>query len=132
MKASGRVRVSVEGEHRDSICENCEVQMTMKEDASGVARVTCGKCGGFKGRIIARSVQIQSPEPPNCTSPSCLWKFFLDTLYNSLLSRYHCRRVEYAERKRHKRIPMKYRTGSPAPENIRQAVLAIIILKLRR
>lgn len=85
-----------------------------------------------KGNLVARSVSIDAPAPPNCTKFKCIWKFFLDTLFCSLISSYHSKRVRYAERNRHKKIPLKYRTGDDAPKNIRQAILAIIKLKLRR
>ena len=83
-------------------------------------RLGCPKCGGSTGRLIARSVSIQGPPPPGCTRPECIWKFFTDSLYSALLSVYHTRRVVYAEKKRGKKIPIKYRTGSPSPENIKQ------------
>jgi ribosomal protein S27AE len=123
----GFVRATVEGEHRDGICENCGERMVMENK-----RLGCGKCGGTKGRLIARSVSIQPPPPPSCTTPSCLWQFFKDSLYSSLLSTYHMRRVVYAEKRRHKKIPIRYRTGSPIPENIKQAIWEIIKLRLRR
>lgn len=85
-----------------------------------------------KGNLIARSVSIQGPYPPACTRPSCIWQFFKDSLYSALLSIYHTRRVRYAEKKRHKKIPMKYRTGDPSPQNIRGAIWALIKLRLRR
>ena len=127
MNAPGAARATIDGEHRNGICEDCGIRMVMESK-----RLGCRKCGGTKGMLIARSVSIQPPSPPNCSTPSCLWQFFKDSLYSGLLSYYHQRRVVYAEKKREKRIPMKYRTGSPAPENIRQALLAIIILRLRR
>ena len=85
-----------------------------------------------EGNLIARSVSIQPPDPPSCTKFKCLWKFFWDTVFSSLLSHYHSRRVRYAEKNRHKKIPIKYRTGDDSPKNIRQAIIQIIILKLRR
>lgn len=156
----GSFQAKVEAEHRDGICETCGERMAttggiapgQKEyitlpfndlypgipnqvialDKPTGEKIACPKCGGTKGRLIARSVSIQSPSPSECSKPSCLWKFFWDTVYSSLLSNYHHRRVRYAERKRHKKIPIKYRTGEDAPKNIRQAILAIIKLKLRR
>ena len=85
-----------------------------------------------QGNLIARSVSIQGPDPPACTRPSCIWEFFKDSLFSALISIYHTRRVTYAEKKRHKKIPIKYRTGENAPTNIRGAILALIKLKLRR
>jgi hypothetical protein len=85
-----------------------------------------------QGNLIARSVSIQAPDPPVCTKPKCLWKFFWDTISCGLLSAYHRYRVEYAEKYRRKRIPMKYRTGEDSPQTVIGAILAIIRLKLRR
>lgn len=84
-----------------------------------------------KGNLIARSVAIQSPALPKCTKPKCLWGFFWEVVFCDLLSTYHRNRVEYAERNRHKKIPLKYRTGD-SPSNIIQAILAIMKLSLRR
>lgn len=132
---------TVGAKHRDAIC--CKLHMDRdydltwqpKEDQTEEMRPwrwKCSKCGGLEGSLIARSVSIQPPPQPTCTKPKCLWQFFVDTVYSSLLSTYHCRRVRYAEEKRHKTIPMKYRTGEDAPKNIKRAILAIIILRLRR
>ena len=85
-----------------------------------------------KGNLIARSVAIQSPELPVCTRFRCLWGFFWEVVFCDLLSTYHQNRVEYAERNRHKDIPLKYRTGENSPSNIKQAIWAIIKLSLRR
>jgi len=128
------VRVSVDAEHRYGVCEKCGIQMTRVggEDEETPVRLVCDKCGGSKGRLIAKSVSIQGPDPPACTRPSCIWEFFKDSLLSMLLSVYHARRVRYAEEKRHKKIPEKYRTGENAPTNIRGAILAIIKLKFRR
>lgn len=85
-----------------------------------------------KGNLIARSVMIQPPEPPVCTRPRCLWGFFWEVMFYDLLSTYHGNRMEYAEKHRHKDIPLKYRTGEDSPSNIRQATWAIIKLSFRR
>ena len=82
-----------------------------------------------QGNLIARSVSIQSPAPPKCARPSCLFKFMKDCLFCALLSSYHARRVAYAENNRYKKILERYRTGDPSPKNIWQAIHAI--LKLR-
>lgn len=84
-----------------------------------------------KGNLIARSVSIQSPSQPKCTKPKCLWKFFWAVVFCDLLSTYHRDRVEYAEKYRRREIPLKYRTGD-SPQNIQQAIFAIIRLRLRR
>jgi len=84
------------------------------------------------GTIIVRSLPIQPPEPPQCVKFKCLWKFFLDTLFCSLESTYHGIRCEYAQKNKDKKIPEKYKTGNPRPKNIKQAIIAIIKLKLRR
>ena len=80
------------------------------------------------GNLIARSVSIQAPSPPQCVKPKCIWRFFLDTVFCMLLSNYHYKRVKYAENNRHKKILEKYRTGEDSPENIRQAMLTIVKL----
>ena len=95
----GSLRAKVEAEHRDGT-----------------------------GNLISRSVSIQAPSSPQCTKPKCLWRFFGQTVLCSLLSTYHRKRVQYAEGNRHREIPEKYRTGEGSPENIRQAILAIIKL----
>ena len=85
-----------------------------------------------KGNLISRCVTIEAPDPPNCSKPKCLWKFFKDTVFCSLISTYHSKRVRYAEKNRRKKIPMKYRTGEEAPDTIIRVILAIIRLNLRR
>ncbi len=82
-----------------------------------------------KGNLIARSVSIQPPDPPQCLSIRCLFKFFRDSLFCALLSNYHRRRVMYAESNRHKKILERYRTGNPSPKNIWQAIHALIKIK---
>lgn len=84
-----------------------------------------------QGNLIVRTVTLDPPNPPNCSKPRCLWEFFWETVFYSLVSTYHSRRIRYAERKRYKKIPLKYRTGE-SPENILQAIFALIALKLRR
>jgi hypothetical protein len=85
-----------------------------------------------QGNLISRSVSMQAPDPPSCTRFKCMWRFYWATQFCGILSTYHRLRIEYAERNRRKKIPLKYRTGEDAPENIRQAIIAIIKLKLRR
>jgi hypothetical protein len=85
-----------------------------------------------QGNLIARTVSIQAPSPPACPKFSCLWKFPMKLIFYWLISTYHRKRVVYAEKKRHKKIPLKYRTGEDAPETIKQTILAIIKLSLRR
>ena len=128
MISRGSFQAIVEAEHRDGVCEECDIPMVKVQEEP--IRLGCKKCGGTKGRLIARSISIQAPPQPKCTAPRCLWKFFWDTVFSSLLSSYHTKRVRYAEKNRHKKIPLKYRTGEDAPKNVRQAIFAII--KLRR
>lgn len=85
-----------------------------------------------KGNLISRTVSIHSPSAPKCFRFSCLWNFYIKVVGVWLLSKYHQKRVVYAEKKRHKKIPMKYRTGEDAPQNIKQAIWGIIKLNLRR
>jgi len=125
------LKTSVNGEHRDGICEKCGTPVTkMKVLIDGVEKIRprCPKCGG-EGRLIARSVAIQPPDPPTCVSPRCIFRFMLDCLYVALLSSYHHRRVVYAQKNRHKKILERYRTGEPAPNNLWQAIHANIKLK---
>ena len=39
---------------------------------------------------------------------------------------YHAKRVRYAEKNRDRDIPERYRTGEPAPQTIRQALIELI------
>ena len=82
-----------------------------------------------QGNLISRSAVAQPPTPPICPKFKCLWKFFWRVVYHGLLNEYHKARVEYAEKHRRKEIPMKYRTGEDAPQNIHQAILGIIKLR---
>lgn len=81
------------------------------------------------GRLISRGVSVQAPNPPACLSFRCLYKYFRDALFATLLASYHSRRVAYAEANRHKTILERYRTGEPSPKNIWQAIHANIKLK---
>ena len=124
--SQGAVRVRVGADHREGLCENCGTKLEQEFHMEKPRiRLACGKCGG-QGRLIARSVPIEAPPPPQCVTPRCLFGFFKDVLYCSLLSTYHKKRVEYAEKNRHKRINDKYRTGMNAPANIPQAIIEII------
>jgi len=94
-------------------------------------RAICPKCGGMKGQLISRPISIQAPDPPQCISPRCLFRFVVDSLFMALLSSYHYRRVAYAERNRPEKgekILDRYRTGEPAPKNLWQAIHANIKL----
>ena len=133
MKVStkGSFRAIVNGEHREGFCENCgtktEKEFYMDGERKRV-RMACPECGGL-GRLIARSVSIQPPPPPQCVSPRCIYQFIKDCLFCALLSNYHTRRVYFAEKNRHKKILVRYREGKPAPETIWQAIHAITKLK---
>lgn len=128
----GSFRATVEGEHREGKCENCGSELEKKiYPEKPKVRMVCPKCGG-RGRLIAKSVSIQAPSPPECFRFSCLWRFYLRVVLCWLLSIYHSKRVVYAERRRHKKIPMKYRTGENSPTNIKQAIFGIIKLSIRR
>ena len=88
------------------------------------------------GQLIVRSVPIQAPDAPKCVRFKCLWKFVKDVWFCAVLSKYHTERTEYAQHgNRDKDIKEKYRTGEPSPKNTKQAIIAIIglrIYKLRR
>lgn len=132
VKVQKSFRAIVSGEHRTGSCEDCGMKVEKKiYDTKPKVRMICPKCGG-QGRLIARSVSIQAPDPPQCIKPRCLWHFFWEVVFSNLLSTYHSRRMEYAEKNRNKEIPGKYRTGKDCPMNIRQAIFAITVLKLRR
>ena len=82
-----------------------------------------------KGKLISRSVDVQSPDPPNCLNIKCLYRYFRDCLFATLLASYHSRRVAYAETNRNKKILERYRTGEPSPKNIWQGIHANIKLR---
>jgi len=158
----GSFRAKVEAEHRDGICEVCGVEMVMiPKDAPIVSETTdlifpfldangenitmpiqlpqkrkasqvCPKCGGEKGNLISRSISIQAPQPPQCIKLKCVWRFFCQIIFCGLLSQYHYRRVTYAEKNRHKKIAMKYRTGDDSPKTVRGTIWGIIKLSVRR
>ena len=149
----GFIKTIVNADLRDGICTKCNVRMEVKKvwidtkrtvddevivTPKLVNRAVCPKCGGFGGEVghlIVRPTSIQAPAPPSCISFKCLWKFINDSLFVDFLSTYHRRRVAYAvanKPEKGKVIPEKYRTGTPAPETIVQAIREIIKLKLRR
>jgi len=81
------------------------------------------------GNLISRCVSVQPPDPPKCLRFSCVFRFFRDSLFCLLLTSYHARRVAYAEKNRHKEILERYRTGEPSPQNIWQAIHALIKIR---
>lgn len=81
------------------------------------------------GDLIVRDVSVQPPKPPNCAKPHCIYEFMKDSLFAMLLHTYHARRSYYAQENRNKKILERYRTGEPSPENIWQAIHALIKLK---
>jgi len=127
-------KVTVTGEQREGVCENCQT-VTVKEfymdGERKRVRMVCPACGG-QGRLIVKTYSIQAPKPPQCVRFKCLWKFFQRVVFCSLLSTYHSKRVEYATHNRHKDMPEKYRTGDISPQTIKEAIKAIIKLKFRR
>jgi len=127
-------KVDVVGEHREGKCEDCNT-LTVKEfymdGERKRVRMICPMCGG-QGRLIVRTTSIQPPRPPTCSKAGCLWRFFFRVVYTSLLSTYHKKRIEYATTKRHYGIPAKYRTGDPSPQNTKEAIKALIGLKLEK
>ena len=126
------LKTVVTGEQRTGYCEKCgtrtEKQFYMDSNRRRV-RMACPECGGM-GKLIVRTYSVQAPKPPQCVKAKCLFKFFYDVLFCSVLSTYHNKRVQYATHNRHKEIKEKYRTGNPSPKNIRQAILAIMKLKI--
>ena len=130
----GTFKVTVTGEQREGFCEQCGVRTVKEFYMDGErkrVRMICPICGG-QGRLVVKTYSVQAPNPPQCVKFKCLYKFFLGVVFCSLLSTYHCKRVEYATHNRHKDIPTKYRTGDPSPRNIKEAIRAIANLKFRR
>jgi len=127
-------KVTVTGEQREGKCESCGTQTVKQFYMDGERKrvhMVCPKCGG-QGRLIVKTYSIQAPKPPQGANPKCLWQFFLRVMFCSLLSTYHRKRVEYATHNRYKNMPAKYRSGEPSPQNIKEAIKAIIKLKLGR
>lgn len=131
VKTRNVFRVTVTAEHREGICRQCNVVLVKEFYMDGErerAHMMCPVCGAM-GRLIAKTFSVQPPNPPQCLSVRCLYRFFMDTFFCALLSNYHSRRVAYAERNRNKEILERYRTGQPSPKNIWQAIHANIKLK---
>ena len=129
------MKVVIHADHRNGICNECNLQMEIKEVDIGqgklAKRPVCPKCDGMTGQLIVTPFTIQAPAPPSCLSFKCLGEFLMDSLYIAFLSSYHARRVAYAEANRpeKKSILERYRTGDPSPKNLWQAVHANIKLK---
>lgn len=136
VNTAGRMRTYVGAELREGNCELCgtktEKIMTEFTDASGrvreALRPICPRCGA-KGRLIVKHISVQPPSPPACLSPRCLVRFLGDCLFSALVASYHRRRVAYASQNRNKVMLERYRTGMPSPQNIWQAIHAIIKLR---
>ena len=130
VNTKGFMRTKVTGEHRLGFCEKCgtktEKEFYMDGNRKRV-RMVCSACGG-QGKLIAKTYSVQPPTPPQCLRIGCLWGFFKDTLFCTLLSNYHARRVAYAEANRNKMILERYRTGEPSPKNIWQCIHANVKL----
>ena len=125
------LKVIVHADHRNGICIECGVQMVVMDVDIGRGKIAkrpvCTKCGGMVGQLIARPYSIQAPDPPQCISFRCLWKFIKDSLFVAYLSSYHHRRVAYAEKNRPEKgkvILERYRTGEPSPKTLWQAIHA--------
>ena len=128
------LKIVVHADHRNGICNECNVQMEVRDVPlrdKMVKRPVCPNCGSLTGQLIVTPFTIQAPEPPSCLSFKCLGKFIIDSLYIAFLSSYHARRVAYAEANRpeKKMILERYRTGNPSPQNLWQAIHANIKLK---
>jgi hypothetical protein len=80
------------------------------------------------GRLVARQARVRAPEPLTCIRFSCYLRFLKRVFWYVVLSEYHKRRAEYAEKHRDEAIPEKYRTGEDAPEGWH---LFVEIFKLR-
>lgn len=124
----------VTGTLQEGFCEQCGTQTVKEFYMDGERRrvhMVCPKCGG-SGKLIVRTYSIQPPKPPKCINPKCLYKFFLRVIFCSLLSTYHNKRVNYAQRNKYKNIQGKYRTGEPSPATIKQCLGEIFKMSLRR
>lgn len=77
------------------------------------------------GRLIARIVTAPAPQI-TCLRLSCILSYLFRTLRHVVLMEYHAKRVRYAEKNRDRDIPERYRTGEPAPQTIRQALIELI------
>lgn len=139
----GLMKTIVNADLRDGVCMICNVHLDIRKvklssvhenilpkDDKLVDRAICPQCGELGsnvGHLIVRHYSIQAPDPPQCISPGCLWKFVLDSLFVAFLSSYHSRRVAYAVANRPdkgKEILERYRTGEPSPKNLWQAIHA--------
>ena len=134
VSVSNAMTIVVHADHRNGICNECNVQMEVRDVPLRdklVKRPVCPKCGGMTGQLIVTPFTIQSPTPPSCLSFKCLGNFIKDSLYVAFLSSYHARRVAYAEANRPEKkvILERYRTGNPSPQNLWQAIHANIKLK---
>jgi hypothetical protein len=70
------------------------------------------------GKLICRLAIVEPPDPIECPSWSCTWKFLIKNIKYVLTLLYHEYRVKYAEASRGKEIPAKYRTGLEVPESL--------------
>lgn len=127
----GLMKTIIHASHRNGICIECSTQMEARDmDIGGgkiAKRPVCPECGGMVGQLIVRPTTIQAPDPPQCISLKCLWKFIMDSLFVAYLSSYHRRRVAYAVANRPekgKKILERYRTGEPSPKTLWQAIHA--------
>lgn len=137
VRTNAGMKVTVNNELRTGVCTECgtrtEKEFYMDGERKRV-RMTCPKCGGM-GKLIVKTFTIPAPRPPQCTRPRCLWKFVKAVWACSLMNKYQAKRCDYASHNRDRIIKEKYRTGEPSPQNIKESIKAIIILridKLRR
>ena len=128
----GFLKVTYTADHRTNFCEVCGTSLIQDPEVpieTKVKRNWCTTCGGYsKGVLVSRSISLQPPNPPRCIKPGCLWEYVKSVYLYTLVLSYHNKRVNYAERNRHKVIPEKYKTGDNAPITIKGAVLANIKL----
>jgi hypothetical protein len=126
---NGALGVYWEADYRSGRCPQCNGLLDQVEKEHSPSRF-CKKCSGYVlGELIVKQITIKPPTPPMCAKFSCILKYSKDLLTYTLINLYHTKRVKYAIDNRNKKILERYRTGSPSPMTLWQAIHANIKLK---
>jgi hypothetical protein len=126
---NGALGVYWEADYRSGKCPVCNELLNPTEKEKGAYRF-CKKCNEYRlGVLIVKQITIKPPTPPSCAKLSCILKYSKDLLTYTLINLYHTKRVKYAVDNRNKKILERYRTGSPSPKTLWQAIHANIKLK---